>query len=530
MERGGSVGYDDLLAELAPTPAGRRDLLREFFEPTADERERGEKQPGAAHHALARLVVSGAVRVVVTTNFDALIETAIRQAGLEPVVVDNPAGVAGMEPLQHQRAVVVHLHGHYLSPETLNTPEELATYPPPVTALLEEVFDRYGLLVVGWSAAWDIALRQLLQGARSPRYGTWWVDSSPLREHALALATARRAHAVTDDAGALLARAADAVEAVRDKRLQDPEGAASAVAYAKRALSGRTVAIGLHDTLHREVDRVTALEVLRTPVLDVHHDQLGAEHARRRDQVLAGTTTLAGLVATCAYWGDERTDTWWAPSIARLVPRGTSGGLVALIELRLGPSAVLTHAAGIAAAAAGRDELLAYLACGQRLPWQGEVLTGAALLTPGVLWANNPDPELRLLEHLRPLLQDDLTLGAAAFTEAWERWALVCYLERHRAATNPPGAPLLLVDGRRPARAPAVDLLRQRLSTTMPSTGLLAYGNLGGTLEAAEQALASFETHLGQWADDQAWAALPGGVGFLDTGPRYPTRPHLRSR
>jgi len=119
-QRGSGSGYDDLLTQLAPTPAGRRDLLRGFFEPTDDERERGEKEPGAMHHALARLVAAGSMRVVLTTNFDSLIETAIRQAGIEPVVVDSVAGMSGMEPLQHQQAVVVHLHGHYLSPETLN--------------------------------------------------------------------------------------------------------------------------------------------------------------------------------------------------------------------------------------------------------------------------------------------------------------------------------------------------------------------------------------------------------------------------
>lgn len=531
VERGGSTGYDDLLTELASTPAGRRDLLREFFEPTDEEWERGDKQPGAAHHALARLVAAGTVRVVLTINFDPLIETAIRQAGIEPVVVDSPAAVAGMEPLQHQRAVVVHLHGHYLSPETLNTPEELGAYPPAVGALLDEVFDRYGLLVVGWSAAWDVALRQRLQAARSPRYGTWWVDRAALREHALTVATARSARIVVDDAGAFLSRAADAVDAVRERRIQDPAGAAAAVGYAKRALSGRTVAIGLHDTLRRELDRVAALEPLRTQDFNLANEKVAGEVARRRDQLLAGTATLAGLVATCAYWGDERTDSWWLPGIARLVPRGLGSGSLDLINLRLGPVALLTHAAGIAAVAAGRDELVARLAAGQRMSWLGQVRTAAALFPPEVLWTDAADPELELREQLRPLLQDELGLGAAAYDEAWERWALLCCLERRRAGVAPPAAPLLLVDGDEPARAPAASALRQRLSVTEACAGLLAHGNLGGTREAAEEALAAFETGLAEWADKKDWEPLiPYGGGVLDTGPRYPGRPQLRSR
>ncbi|MGY1608474.1 SIR2 family protein [Geodermatophilus sp. SYSU D00700] len=529
-QRSGSAGYDDLLAELAPTPAGRRDLLRGFFEPTAEERERGEKQPGAAHHALARLVVAGAVRVVLTTNFDPLLETAIRQAGIEPVVVDSPAAVAGMEPLQHQRAVVVHLHGHYLSPETLNTPEELGAYPPQVTELLDEVFDRYGLLVVGWSAAWDVALRQRLQAARSPRYGTWWIDRSPLREHALALAAGRGARVVVDDAGAFLSRAGDAVDAVREARLQDPVGAAAAVAYAKRVLSGRTVAIGLHDTLRREADRVAALQPLGSRQLDGLPAHVAAEHAGRLEQLLVGTEVFAALVATCAYWGSARTDSWWLPSIARLVPRRIVGGSLDLINLRLGPAALLTHAAGIAAAAAGRDELIARLLTGQAIQWQGEVRTAGAVLTPAVLWAHDRDPDLRLREHLRPLLQDHLAVGAATYADAWDRWALLCYLERRRTRVNHPRAPLLLVDGHAPAYAPAVVALREHLSNADAAEGLLAHGHLGGTPDAAEQALHDFERWLAAWADREDWNALPPGGGVLDTGPRFPGRPQLTDR
>jgi hypothetical protein len=208
-------------------------------------------------------------------------------------------------------------------------------------------------------------------------------------------------------------------------------------------------------------------------------------------------------------------------------PRGIVGGSLDLINLRLGPAALLIHAAGIAAAAAGRDELVARLIAGQRIQWQGEVRSAGALLVPNVLWAHDSDPELRLREHLRPLLQDHLALGAATYAEAWERWALLCYLERRRARFNRPGAPLLLVDGDEPAYAPAAVLLGQHLSNATPGIGLLAHGNLGGTPEAAEQALHDFEVRLAEWVDREDWKALPPGTGAMDAGPRYPTRPRL---
>lgn len=61
---GTSPDYSDLLEQLAKTPASRRQLLRAYFEPTAEELEQGLKQPTAAHHAIARLVASGRIRVI----------------------------------------------------------------------------------------------------------------------------------------------------------------------------------------------------------------------------------------------------------------------------------------------------------------------------------------------------------------------------------------------------------------------------------------------------------------------------------
>src|SRR5215213_2679870 len=46
---GKSPDYSDLLDQLPKTPAERNQLLREYFEPNEDERERGAKVPTEAH-------------------------------------------------------------------------------------------------------------------------------------------------------------------------------------------------------------------------------------------------------------------------------------------------------------------------------------------------------------------------------------------------------------------------------------------------------------------------------------------------
>ncbi|MCX2716086.1 hypothetical protein OOK62_29025, partial [Mycolicibacterium sp. J2] len=68
------LGYSSLLAAMAPTPAARQGLLQEYFVPTDDEREQNIKVPSPAHHAIAQLVKRGIVKVILTTNFDRLME------------------------------------------------------------------------------------------------------------------------------------------------------------------------------------------------------------------------------------------------------------------------------------------------------------------------------------------------------------------------------------------------------------------------------------------------------------------------
>lgn len=87
VRHGEPPNYSKLLGTLAKTPAERSRLLREYFEPTEEERERGVKLPTAAHRAIAELVKRGYVRVVVTTNFDRLLEQAIENVGIVPTAI-----------------------------------------------------------------------------------------------------------------------------------------------------------------------------------------------------------------------------------------------------------------------------------------------------------------------------------------------------------------------------------------------------------------------------------------------------------
>ncbi len=161
-QTGNDPDYSRLLEALAALPTERRAILHSYIEPTAEDREAGRKSPTQAHYAIADLVASGHVRVIVTTNFDRLMETALRERGVEPTVVSSVDALVGAEPITHSRCYVLKLHGDYKDARILNTDKELSAYPKQINALLDRIFDEHGLIICGWSGEWDEALRRAM--------------------------------------------------------------------------------------------------------------------------------------------------------------------------------------------------------------------------------------------------------------------------------------------------------------------------------------------------------------------------------
>lgn len=80
---GGEPDYSKLLEVVAPSVSERQSILRSYIEPDDDERTEGKKLPTPAHHAIAKLVQGGFIKVIVTTNFDKLTENALRDVGID---------------------------------------------------------------------------------------------------------------------------------------------------------------------------------------------------------------------------------------------------------------------------------------------------------------------------------------------------------------------------------------------------------------------------------------------------------------
>lgn len=251
----GDLGYSSLLEQLAPSAAARQGLLAGFFEPGSGE-ETPVRQPSKAHRAVAELVRRGSVKVIVTTNFDRLMEQALDAVGVSPQVISRPEAVNGMAPLAHSSATVIKLHGDYRDLGTRNTPSELSDYPVEWTGLLEQVFDEYGLIVSGWSADWDVALVDTLEQSASRRYPLYWDQRSSRGETAKRLLAGRGGIVVpASSADDLFGELLESLEAL-DRLSAPPLTTAMAVARLKRYLPDPVRRIDLHDLVMGIVDGV----------------------------------------------------------------------------------------------------------------------------------------------------------------------------------------------------------------------------------------------------------------------------------
>lgn len=367
---GQPLGYSNLLAALGPTQAARRDLLAGFFEPTDDDAEQGRKVPGPAHRAIAQLVKRGLVKVILTTNFDRLIERALEEAGVPPQVVARPEAVAGMTPLQHARATVVKLHGDYADLQSRNTIDELSEYPAEWMTLLARVFDEYGLVISGWSADWDVALVRALEEVSSRRYPLYWDARSSKRDAATRLLAQHRGQVLSaasaDDLFAGMVTRAEAL----DRLAEPPLTTAMAVTRLKRYLPDPVRRIDLHDLVMDYADRVVERAVAQ-PDFSKDFDRTpieGAEVARVAQEVLAerraDTEPLLQLLATgITYDRDDEHAALWVDVLQRLlrsrVRTPFQGWAVEQFDkARQYPGLLTLWAAGLVALSSGRDGLL----------------------------------------------------------------------------------------------------------------------------------------------------------------------------
>ena len=356
---GKAPDYSKLLDQLTTTSAERMALLRSYFEPTEEDREQGLKVPTSTHQAIATLAKHDYVRMILTTNFDRLIEMALEEAGIVPDVISSDDALRGAMPYVHSRCVVVKLHGDYRETRIKNTIEELANYSQELNKFLDQVFDEFGLVVCGWSGALDTALRNAILRSPTRRFTTFWLAKGELVEEAKSIIQQRRAEVIPiESADQFFTELQEKVESLQELERFPPLSTAVAVATVKRYLAEPRHRIRLHDLVHEETERV--YQELLSERFDTQINNLTEEvYQQRMHEYEALVERLIAMCAALSYHDTGENAHLLTRCIVWLtrVPRRDGKGV--LIELQYYPALLLAYAAGISALAARRFHNLA---------------------------------------------------------------------------------------------------------------------------------------------------------------------------
>ena len=506
--------YSDLLDALCGTAAERQQLLLGYIEPSADDREEGAKQPTAAHRAIAALTANGFIRVILTTNFDRLIETALEEADVKPAVLTTPDQLQGALPLIHTRCCVVKLHGDYLDTRIRNTQAELDSYSAEFDRLLDRVFDEFGLVVCGWSAAWDGALREALYRASSRRFTTYWAAHGEIEDEARRLIEHRGAESIPiTDADEFFSTTQQHVESLQEFARPHPLSTEAAVASLKRYLSESRHRIRLSDLVEGVVERVVLATSGEGFAVDGPTPDASAvtERVRRYE---AACSTLLALASVSGFWAEVDHVTLWQRALDRFSAKRLSVGRVYTIweGLKRYPAALLLYALGIGAVEANRLEFLGRLLKTPILDDHHHENRVAVQVLPPSLLVDGDVRTMRVLEgmnnHRLPLndwMHKTLRPHAARivpddsrYTFVFDKLELLVGLGYIQAAPEHGWAPPGAFSYRPQNTKRVVEEIEASLSSRRDDSPFVRCGIFGDTEDVCRQRLASLRNVIGR--------------------------------
>ena len=331
---------------------------------TDEERDDGIKMPTVAHRAIAELARDGFIKVIVTTNFDRLMEVALTDVGIVPTVISTADATKGAAPLVHQRCVIVKIHGDYLDDRIKNTEDELASYDPAMDAYLDRILDEFGLIVCGWSGEWDQALRAAFERCSSRRYATFWATRGKLGARAEKLLTLRSGHLIEiDGADKFFVQLQEMVEGLKESKAAHPLSINAQVSAIKKFVASPQYRVRFHDLLIDEANRVRAF--LDSAYTAGARPVDTAAIKARFEAYDASTDGLQHMLFAAAQWAEAYNFESIRQSITKLVPSNRRDGVVLWLEMNKYPGAVCFYAASYGAMARGNWPLFKYLVEGR---------------------------------------------------------------------------------------------------------------------------------------------------------------------
>ncbi|GAA0270045.1 hypothetical protein LNAOJCKE_5660 [Methylorubrum aminovorans] len=449
---GKEPNYSDLLDMLSHSPDERRAILHRYIEPSVEDIAEGRKVPTRAHRAIAKLIRDGFIRVIITTNFDRLLENALRDEGVEPTFIKSDDDLAGAVPLIHSRCNIIKIHGDYLDTRIRNTEEELQGYSVAMNQLLDRVLDDHGLIVCGWSADWDHALRAVIERIQNRRYPLFWASRGVPSQVAQDLITHRRGVTVSiADADSFFERLQQKVEVQTSLNQANPRSIELMVASAKRYVAKSEFRVQLHDLVDEEARRLKTL--LGDARLGVN-DPWSPDNFRQMVVLYeSGAEPLIKIFSALGRWGTGSELPLVTDILKHFGKHRALGGLTVYINLRTYPAVLLLYAYGIGALKAGRFEnLFRWLSTPIEMENRGELEAAVASLFlwfwaggDNDYWKHIEGYERRktpLSDHLLEIMSQmlaDLALDKDEFDLLFERFELYASLANGTLTTTKEG-------------------------------------------------------------------------------------------
>ena len=255
----------------------------------------------------------------------------------------------------HTQCCVLKIHGDYLDPEIRNSPAELSSYPEVFDNRLDQIFDEFGLIVCGWSAEWDEALKSAIYRASSRRFSTYWMVRGEPTQEARRLIGHRQAQIVQiANADDCFESIQQTVESIETFSRPHPLTIESVVANFKHYLSSPQYKIPLVELVN---------EVTESVVQTISGDQFSAQGGPTpdREQITArfrlyesACTILLNMAAVAGFWADDDNMFVWERALERLSTTAQTSGNVLWLNLRTYPGTLLLYALGLGAVESGQ--------------------------------------------------------------------------------------------------------------------------------------------------------------------------------
>lgn len=188
--------YSKLLEQLGHKPSEMESLLRPYFEPSEEDVEFGYKKPTDAHKAIAEMARKGYFKVIITTNFDRLLETALDEQGIRYQVIFHESEIESRVPLYHHPLTLLKINGDYKDCRFRNTEKELSTYPDVLVDYLDSILKNFGIITCGWSATWDKALIKQLNVNANHRYSYFYTYMGEISKEVESLANSSKGETI----------------------------------------------------------------------------------------------------------------------------------------------------------------------------------------------------------------------------------------------------------------------------------------------------------------------------------------------